>query len=175
MMLVVVFTATASAQPHRATTDGQPVAHHVHRAHALINRAYSHSRWRDSTPAKGSEKRAWQSHRHAILLPNVRQQIGHFRDSRRRLFDQYRASQLEVTSIDPPGAAYLAGLRACESGGNYATDTGNGFYGAYQFDLGTWASIGGSGNPAAASPAEQDYRAALLWRARGSAPWPVCG
>lgn len=77
--------------------------------------------------------------------------------------------------IDPPGEAYLAQLRACESGGAYSTNTGNGFYGAYQFDLQTWASVGGSGLPSDASPAEQDYRAALLWRSRGSSPWPVCG
>lgn len=77
--------------------------------------------------------------------------------------------------IDPPGADYLAQLRTCESGGNYSTNTGNGFYGAYQFDLQTWGSVGGSGLPSDASPAEQDYRAALLWRSRGSGPWPVCG
>ncbi len=77
--------------------------------------------------------------------------------------------------IDPPGEAYLAGLRACESGGDYSINSGNGFYGAYQFDFQTWASVGGSGLPSDASPDEQDYRAALLWRSRGSAPWPVCG
>lgn len=65
-------------------------------------------------------------------------------------------------------------LRGCEAGGNYATDTGNGYHGAYQFDLGTWAGTGGSGNPAQASPAEQDHRAWLLWQARGWAPWPAC-
>lgn len=69
----------------------------------------------------------------------------------------------------------LAAIRQCESGGNYATDTGNGFYGAYQFTLGTWASVGGAGNPAAASPAEQDKRAAMLYASRGAQPWPVCG
>jgi hypothetical protein len=69
----------------------------------------------------------------------------------------------------------LSAIARCESGGNYATNTGNGFYGAYQFDLRTWQSVGGSGNPAAASPAEQDRRAAMLYAQRGSSPWPVCG
>lgn len=63
----------------------------------------------------------------------------------------------------------------CESGGNYSTDTGNGFYGAYQFTQQTWESVGGSGNPADASPAEQDARAAQLYAESGSSPWPVCG
>jgi Transglycosylase-like domain len=67
-----------------------------------------------------------------------------------------------------------AQLRQCESGGNYSTNTGNGYYGAYQFDIGTWRAYGGSGLPSAAPPSEQDYRAKLLYRARGWAPWPAC-
>jgi resuscitation-promoting factor RpfE len=69
----------------------------------------------------------------------------------------------------------LAAIRACESGGNYGTNTGNGFYGAYQFTQSTWSSVGGSGNPASASPAEQDKRAAMLYAREGASPWPVCG
>jgi hypothetical protein len=71
--------------------------------------------------------------------------------------------------------AVLQSIAACESGGNPATNTGNGFYGKYQFTLETWASVGGTGNPAAASEAEQDMRAAMLYARAGSAPWPVCG
>lgn len=71
--------------------------------------------------------------------------------------------------------ATLARIRACESGGNYSIVSASGRYrGAYQFDYQTWASMGGSGDPAAASPAEQDYRALLLLRQRGTRPWPVC-
>jgi hypothetical protein len=69
----------------------------------------------------------------------------------------------------------LASIRACESGGNYSTNTGNGFYGAYQFDQQTWNSVGGGGNPANASPAEQDARAQALVNRSGSSPWPSCG
>jgi hypothetical protein len=80
----------------------------------------------------------------------------------------------------PAGGGSVAGstlqaIAACESGGNPSTNTGNGFYGKYQFTLGTWASVGGSGNPAQASEAEQDQRAAQLYAQQGSAPWPVCG
>jgi len=71
--------------------------------------------------------------------------------------------------------APLSSIRGCESGGNYATNTGNGFYGAYQFDLQTWRAVGGSGLPSDASAAEQDMRAARLYAERGPAPWPVCG
>ena len=62
-------------------------------------------------------------------------------------------------------ASPLQAIAACESGGNPATNTGNGFYGKYQFTQETWQSVGGTGNPAAASEAEQDRRAARALRA----------
>ena len=61
----------------------------------------------------------------------------------------------------------------CESTNRYDINTGNGYYGAYQFDLPTWRSVGGSGRPDQASAAEQDYRALILYRNRGWNPW-VC-
>lgn len=70
----------------------------------------------------------------------------------------------------------LARIRWCESRNNYAIVSASGRYrGAYQFDVATWKGVGGSGDPAAASPAEQDYRALLLLRMRGTRPWPHCG
>lgn len=74
-------------------------------------------------------------------------------------------------SGDLPGI--LASIKGCESSGNYANnDTGgNGHFGAYQFSLSTWASVGGSGNPADASPAEQDMRALILYNQDGTGPW----
>lgn len=80
-----------------------------------------------------------------------------------------------ASTVQRASGAPLSSIRACESGGNYATNTGNGFYGAYQFTQSTWSSVGGTGNPAAASPAEQDRRAAMLYAREGAAPWPVCG
>jgi soluble lytic murein transglycosylase-like protein len=72
--------------------------------------------------------------------------------------------------------AHLQAIAACESGGDPRAIGGGGRYrGKYQFDYGTWASVGGSGDPAAASEAEQDVRAALLYQRAGASPWPVCG
>ena len=69
----------------------------------------------------------------------------------------------------------LARIRSCESGSNYQARSSSGRYrGAYQFDHATFASVGGKGDPAAASPAEQDRRARLLYAQRGKAAWPVC-
>lgn len=74
----------------------------------------------------------------------------------------------------PPSEGELAALRSCEAGGQYSIATGNGFYGAYQFDLGTWRSLGLSGYPHQASPQVQDAAAAALMRSRGWGPWPSC-
>jgi LysM repeat protein len=76
-----------------------------------------------------------------------------------------------------PGApGIFARIRQLESGGNYAINTGNGYYGAYQFDLQTWRGVGGSGLPSDASPEEQDMRAQMLYQRRGCNPWPnTCG
>ena len=98
--------------------------------------------------------------------------------SRRELRKAKRAAATaETGQAAAAGAApgHLQAIAACESGGNYSTNTGNGFYGAYQFTQSTWESVGGTGNPAAASPAEQDRRAAMLYAQQGSSPWPVCG
>ena len=67
-----------------------------------------------------------------------------------------------------------AQLRACESSGNYATNTGNGFYGAYQFDVQTWRGLGYPGVASQAPPAVQDQAAQRLYQSRGWEPWPAC-
>jgi hypothetical protein len=78
--------------------------------------------------------------------------------------------------LTPSVRARLQSIAACESGGNPRAIGGGGAYrGKYQFDYGTWASVGGSGDPAAAPEAEQDARAAALLARSGTSPWPVCG
>ena len=87
-----------------------------------------------------------------------------------------RAPAAKAQSAQKSSGGSLAGIRACESGGNYGAVSSNGKHrGAYQFDQQTWESVGGSGDPAAASPAEQDQRAGALRQQRGSSPWPSCG
>lgn len=72
--------------------------------------------------------------------------------------------------------ATLESIAGCESGGDPTAVSSDGTYrGKYQFDTGTWASVGGSGDPAAAPEAEQDMRAAVLYSRAGSSPWPICG
>lgn len=73
-----------------------------------------------------------------------------------------------------PGGDAFAALRQCESGGNYAANTGNGFYGAYQFSASTWQGLGYSGLPSDAPPATQDAAARQLQASAGWGAWPTC-
>jgi hypothetical protein len=86
-----------------------------------------------------------------------------------------RIRELQRRLDAPTASPTMQAIAQCESGGNPATDTGNGFYGKYQFTLETWQAVGGTGNPAHASEAEQDRRAAALYAQAGPSPWPVCG
>lgn len=65
-------------------------------------------------------------------------------------------------------------LAECESNGNWSIDTGNGFYGGLQFQQSSWEAVGGSGNPAHASKAEQIDRAEQLRQIQGWGAWPAC-
>lgn len=76
---------------------------------------------------------------------------------------------------EPWMRAKLQRVGFCESGNRPTTNTGNGFYGKYQFMLSTWASVGGVIRPDLASEGEQDWRAAKLAREGGWGHWPVCG
>jgi uncharacterized protein YabE (DUF348 family) len=70
------------------------------------------------------------------------------------------------------------GVAACESGGNWSINTGNGYYGGLQFDMSTWLANGGGAyapRPDLASKAAQIAVATSLYQKAGSAPWPVCG
>ncbi|WP_299571245.1 transglycosylase family protein [uncultured Williamsia sp.] len=63
----------------------------------------------------------------------------------------------------------------CESGGNWAIDTGNGYSGGLQFTQSTWEANGGTGTPAAASREEQIRVAENVLASQGVGAWPVCG
>jgi hypothetical protein len=78
-----------------------------------------------------------------------------------------------ATASAPSGT--LARIAACESGGDPTAVSASGHYrGKYQFSRATWRDMGGSGDPAAASEAEQDRLASKLLAARGTSPWPNC-
>jgi len=71
--------------------------------------------------------------------------------------------------------ALLERIASCESGGDPTAVSADGqYHGKYQFSLQTWKQMGGDGDPAQASEAEQDRIAAKLLRQAGTTPWPNC-
>jgi uncharacterized protein YabE (DUF348 family) len=69
-------------------------------------------------------------------------------------------------------------LARCEAGGNWAANTGNGYYGGLQYNQGTWLANGGGAYAPLPSQATREQQIAIgmkTYAARGTSPWPVCG
>jgi Transglycosylase-like domain len=89
----------------------------------------------------------------------------------------HKARQAAAPADEPvaiPG--HLAAIAACESAGNAQAIGGGGLYrGMFQMTYSAWQSVGGQGDPAAASVAEQVRRGAALYAQAGPSQWPMCG
>jgi hypothetical protein len=133
------------------------------RANRLIAKRDGRRAPRRVTTAKQEQ---WSNHA-------LRRQI---RVLRKRIRDVRADLRDKRAGLTPAVRATLNSIAACESGGNPRAIGGGGSYrGKYQFSFGTWASVGGKGDPAAASEREQDRRAAMLLTRGGRGHWPVCG
>lgn len=77
-------------------------------------------------------------------------------------------------AVHATGSGVWYRLAQCESGGNWAANTGNGYYGGLQFTLSSWRAVGGSGYPNQASASEQIARAKVLQARQGWGAWPAC-
>ncbi len=91
----------------------------------------------------------------------------------------YVAPTQHVEPVVSTPTSYASGdvwdrLAACEAGGNWAINTGNGYYGGLQFTLSSWQAVGGQGYPHQASKAEQIARGKLLQARQGWGAWPAC-
>jgi LysM repeat protein len=76
------------------------------------------------------------------------------------------------------GGANWSAIAACESGGNWAASTGNGFYGGLQFTQQTWLANGGgryASSANLATSAQQIAVAQNVLASQGIGAWPVCG
>jgi hypothetical protein len=83
-------------------------------------------------------------------------------------------SSVSSGSHPPPAGGVWLELRECESSNNYQEDTGNGFYGAYQFLWATWTAIGYPGRPDEEPYWMQDEAAKQLQAESGWGQWPAC-
>ena len=85
-------------------------------------------------------------------------------------------SAVSSSSSGTAPSGTLERIAQCESGGDPTAVSADGQYrGKYQFSRATWRAMGGTGDPAAASEAEQDRLAAKLLAQAGTSPWPNCG
>jgi hypothetical protein len=125
-------------------------------------------------------------HTRTVLTPRGTAAVAASRAVRRRpLVVRFVAPapvRVDASAATWAGSPFAIRVANCESGGGrgdlspvydgqpHLRDA-NGHYGKWQFALSTWWSVGGTGNPADASVAEQDYRAWLLWKRDGWAPW----
>jgi hypothetical protein len=85
------------------------------------------------------------------------------------------AIALGAGTANADGGVNWDAVAACESGGNWSTATGNGYYGGLQFTMSTWHANGGSGSPHRASKDEQIRVANNVLKSQGIGAWPVCG
>jgi hypothetical protein len=92
-------------------------------------------------------------------------------------------ARVPAPAAPAPAAAPVTGagvwdrLAMCESSGNWAANTGNGYYGGLQFSLGTWQQYGGTQYAAYPHEATREQQIAVAERlhaARGFQPWPAC-
>jgi len=83
-----------------------------------------------------------------------------------------------ATSASAATPANWTAVAQCESSGNWAANTGNGFYGGLQFTPSTWAAFGGTAyaaSPDQATAAQQITVANAVLAAQGPGAWPICG
>jgi hypothetical protein len=144
-------------------------------AHRFIPRVI---RVKRRTAKLKGEKFNARAHRERLRGASIGELRIELRRSRRELRRAKLAAAAPSTASGTGSVApgNLQAIAACESGGDpHSIGGGGAFRGKYQFTYGTWASVGGSGDPAAAAEAEQDKRAQMLLAKSGSSPWPVCG
>ena len=79
-----------------------------------------------------------------------------------------------VSTLDPARAATWDQIAECESSGDWAANTGNGYYGGLQFDPDNWAAYGGEAQPDMASREAQIMVAERILAEQGWGAWPAC-
>ena len=139
-------------------------------AHAVVRRATVHGDAVGRFGHQGVSRRLTRPHRGLRLRPQRRLRP---RASRSAVRIRPRVAPV-IRPLIPLTDPVWGRLRRCESGGRYDINTGNGFYGAYQFVPSTWRGLGFPGMPHQALPQMQDEAAQKLQARSGWGQWPAC-
>jgi hypothetical protein len=165
--------ATSQGQDKTTTTTPEAKSAAVHRAQqrayrrnvklALLVARYHHDKIPPTYAKRAQVKPLW------VL-----------RRSNARLYREWHVLRVErrayARAFRMVPRSTLRAIANCESHGNPRAIGGGGRYrGMFQMTFQIWAAVGGHGDPAAASVAQQYYRAALVYHRYGSGQWPVCG
>ena len=110
-----------------------------------------------------------------LVARKVRAPAGRSQAGRRDRQGRHQASRPRPPT-SPAAARVWDPLAQCESGGNWAINTGNGYYGGLQFILGTWQAYGGTGLPEPGQPRDpdRDRRPSSATPRGGYGAWPGC-
>jgi hypothetical protein len=161
-----------STQPLSAVTNAIHHRARAHHLHVLVLEARAKARARHLHLRAEAKARARAHHLHVLAL-----EAKHKAEVQKTARSKSRAEATVRSAIAQPyttaGGVWLS-LRTCESHNNYGENTGNGYYGAYQFSVTSWHFVGGTGLPNTASPEVQDALAQALLTRQGWHAWPTC-
>lgn len=154
---LIVLAVIALAAPARADTDHppQPIDPWAGLTYAVLDRAAAQQQW--------------------YVAVHEQHERDAQRAERARSTQRTRSANAFTTVSSTLDGDRFDRLADCESGRNPATDTGNGFYGAFQFVLSSWHAAGGTGSPVEHSYAEQKA-VAMRWASmtNPASQWPRC-
>lgn len=163
---------TSASEALRASPAAEPTLRAQMRGHQHAGLLARYRRAADQVGAPSEGANTWSNQRLRQAISAARAQFAERKSNAAR---RPTTSSDSDTHSGTPSSA-LTAIAQCESGGNPRAVGGGGAYrGKYQFSYSTWAAVGGSGDPASASEAEQDRRAAMLYSRAGAGQWPVCG
>jgi hypothetical protein len=146
-----------------------PAAHAIPRSSAA-----THGSAASGSPHPGVARRLVRPQRRLRPERRIRPQRRLFARASRSANRNRPVVARPVRTLIPLTDPVWAKLRHCESGGRYDINTGNGFYGAYQFVPSTWRGLGYPGMPHQAPPSVQDEAAQKLQARSGWGQWPAC-
>lgn len=171
-LTVALSTPIAAQGQHRtaAAQDAVTIVKNTKRHQVVTNRQVAW-RWQDRAGLDRSPTR-YLERRGSIDYLTTLVHLWHDR--------AYEAMRYHHRKLVAPAPVYYSSsvnwdaIASCESGGNWATNTGNGFYGGLQFLTSTWLANGGGRYASRADLATREQQIAIASRLSLSS-WPVCG
>jgi len=173
--------AAANAYQQLATAQESDAVASFLQAHGAVQRQEAQL---EAERAAASNDYASVSSQYTALEASAQNEQVELNQNEQVELNSVRAEQAAMGTPHVVDLAILAGngspasdlyrVRMCESGDNYQENTGNGYYGAYQFALSTWDNLGYGGLPSDAPPSEQDQAATTLVQRAGWGQWPGC-